>query len=160
MTITTTAPVSLGDVLAELRLVNPGRALPVSLGDADVRSLAGVASGPVGLSDLKGKSSYIPMTLTAHNAANAADSSVAGGTVSCSPSVSVTGGSGGYSYAWAFVTAAGCTLSAGNAPSCTVSHSYVKSAIGSAVATVRCTVTDATSHTQFIDVTASLDWGI
>lgn len=159
MTLPVTAPITLGQVLTELRTTNPGRALPISLGDADVRALAGIASGPISMTNLLGKSSYIPMTLTGFPASNSADSTTSGGTVACSPAITISGGSGGYTVSWAFVTPDGCTLVGGNSLSCTVSHTYVKTSIGGANATVRATVTDNTGHTQTIDVTATLDWG-
>lgn len=53
---TTTGTIALGDVLAELKLYNPSRALPISLGDADVRGLAGIPDpNDITLGDLRGK---------------------------------------------------------------------------------------------------------
>lgn len=56
MTLQSSNPISLGDVLNELKIANPSRALPIALGDSDVRSLAGVPSGNISLTDLLGKS--------------------------------------------------------------------------------------------------------
>lgn len=59
MPLPTTGPISFGDVREEL-----GRSSgPISLGDADVRALAGVSSGAISMSDLRGKSSDYGITL-------------------------------------------------------------------------------------------------
>jgi hypothetical protein len=52
MTLQTSGPISLGNVAVEL-----GRAstTTTSLGEASVRALAGIASGPISLSNLYGK---------------------------------------------------------------------------------------------------------
>jgi hypothetical protein len=61
MTLPTTGAISLGAVAAEL-----GRAAGTltSLGEASVRSLAGVASGAISLSNLYGKSTGTTITVT------------------------------------------------------------------------------------------------
>lgn len=53
MTLQSSPPISLGDVANEL-----GIALPLSLGDSRVLSLAGKSGPPISLSDLLGKSSH------------------------------------------------------------------------------------------------------
>lgn len=52
MALPSTGPISLGQVRAELGLSGP-----ISMGSGTVRSLAGVASGPISLYNLLGKSS-------------------------------------------------------------------------------------------------------
>lgn len=65
MTIPASGTISLvGHVLAELQIANPSRALPIKLTDADVRSLAGVASGTISLTDLRGKSAAHPQNFS------------------------------------------------------------------------------------------------
>lgn len=162
MTLPASGTISLGDVLTEIRIVTPARALPISLGDADVIALAGKAGLPVSLSDLYGKSSYIPMTLTGHNDASAAYTGGAGstGTVSCSPSVTVAGGSGGNTYTWSFTSNPdGLTLGNATAPACTVSFLYLRNDVGTGHAVLQCVVGDSTSHSATIGgVTADLSW--
>lgn len=158
--IALTAPISLTDVMAELRLVTPGRAYPISLGDADVRALAGIPSGPISLGDLKGKSSYIALSGAGVNASGFAASQFGAGTVSCSPSVTTSGGSGGNTYAWSFTSNPnGCALFSATSQTCGVSKAYANNANGSAGATLQCVITDNTAHTLTISgVTAYLEW--
>lgn len=160
MTLPVSGPISLGDVLTEIRRVTPSRALPISLGDADVRALAGKPSGPISLSDLYGKSSYIPMTLTATGDSRSYDSGAGAGLARGSLSVTVAGGSGGFTYLWEFTSGAGdAQLLASNTAICTVSRAYERDEIGSIDATLRCTVTDNTGHVAIADnVLLSLNW--
>lgn len=160
MTLPITGPITLTDVMNELRVVNPGRAYPIVLGDADVRALAGIASGPVSLTNLRGKSSYISMTITPTDGYGFGTSSTSGGIAICSPSISVTGGSGGYTYHWAFESnPSSCALSNATSLQCNVSHNYVKTANGSAGATLSCTVTDNTGHSVTRSgINALLEW--
>lgn len=63
MTLPTTGPMAFSQINLEL-----GRAsnTPISLGEAAVRGLAGVAAGVVGVAALRGKSSRYSHTITAH----------------------------------------------------------------------------------------------
>lgn len=160
MTLPASAPISLGDVLTEIRRINPSRALPISLGDADVRALAGKPSGPISLSDLYGKSSYIPMTLTATGDSRSFDSGAGAGLARGTLSVTVAGGSGGFTYLWEFTSGPndGQLLSS-NSSICTVARAYERDEIGTLDATLRCTVTDNTGHVAVADnVPLSLNW--
>lgn len=160
MTLPASGTISLTDVMNEIRLVNPGRAYPISLGDSDVRALAGVPSGAISLSNLYGKSSYIPMNVIGNNDAQSASSAGSGGTVTCHPSVSVTNGSGGYTYAWSFTSNPNsCSLGASTSAACNVSHSFTLNSNGSTSATLQCVVTDNTGHIVTASgITANLDW--
>jgi hypothetical protein len=159
MTLQASGVISLTDVMNEIRLVNAGRAYPISLGDADVRALAGVPSGAISLSSLYGKSSYIPMNVTGNSDSHGA-SSASGGTVTCHPSVSVTNGSGGYTYSWSFISNPNsCGLGASTSAACNVSHGYTTNANGGATATLQCIVNDNTGHVvTATGITAALDW--
>lgn len=111
--ITTTAPITLADVMTELRTVTPGRAFPISLGDADVRALAGVASGPISLTNLLGKSAYVAMSGSVPNRSDtAAINGSANYTKSVAVSVSVAGGLAPFSYAWSQVSGSGAVVPA------------------------------------------------
>lgn len=162
MTLPVSGSISLSDVLTELKVANPSRTVPIVMGDADVLALAGKSAPPVSISDLYGKSSYVAMTLTGHNATGNAYTGGGGstGTVSCSPSVSVAGGSGGNTYAWSFSSNPD-GLSLGNASSaaCTVSWLYLRNDIGSGHAVLQCVVGDSTGHSATVTgVTADLNW--
>jgi hypothetical protein len=162
MTLQASGTISLTDVMNEIRLVNPGRAYPISMGDADVRALAGVPSGPIGLSNLYSKSSYIPMNVTGNGDSHSAYSGVGGNSpVTCHPSVSVTNGSGGYTYSWSFTSnPQSCALNATTSAACNVSHTFSINANGTASATLQCIVTDSTGHSvTATGITADLDWG-
>jgi hypothetical protein len=161
MTLPASGTISLTDVMNEIRLVTPGRAYPISLGDSDVRALAGLPSGAISLSDLYGKSSYIPLNVTGNNSANSVSSAGGAGSVTCNPSVSVTGGSGGNTYAWSFTANPNsCALGLSTSAACTVSHGYTLNANGGANATLQCIVTDNTGHSVTASgITASLSWG-
>jgi hypothetical protein len=65
VTLPASGSISLSQILAELRIAVPGRALPIRLGDADVRTLAGVPSGAISLSNLRGKSAVTPVPINA-----------------------------------------------------------------------------------------------
>jgi hypothetical protein len=56
VTLPASFPLSMSQVLAELQLATPSRAYPISLHDTDVRTLAGVPSGAISMSNLLGKS--------------------------------------------------------------------------------------------------------
>lgn len=160
MTITATAPVTLADVMTELRLVTPGRAYPIALGDADVRALAGVASGPISLTDLLGKSSYIPMIVTPHNDSDFKLTNAGPVTLTCHPSVSVSQGSGGYTYLWEMTSSTNSpSLSGTTSAACTVSKSVAGFTAGDAQAVLRCTVTDNTGHVVITNgILGDLSW--
>lgn len=158
MTIPASGPISLTDVMNELRTSNAGRAYPISLGDSDVRALAGLPSGPISLGDLRGKSSYTPMTVTGHNADGTAFTTNGSGTASCSPSVTVTGGTDPKSYSWSFTSNPdGCTLSSATLSACSVRHSYVKNQTGSLSATLQCQVSDGTATETASNIIATLN---
>lgn len=150
--IPASGPVTLGQVAAEL-----GIALPLSLGDARVRGMAGVPSGPISLGQLRGKSS---VSATGNNASGYAYAGATGGTVACSPSVTVTGGSGTIAYLWEFTSNPNaCALSASTSATCSVSHGYSKSTVGSASAVLRCTVSDGAGASVVVNnITADLSW--
>jgi len=159
MTIRSTPPISLGDVMAELRTANPGRQFPLSLGDADVRALAGVPSGPISLGNLYGKSAYIPMTGQGINDAATGNSSFSGGVVACYPGVQVNGGKDPKTFAWSITSGTGATLSSANSQYCTVSRTFMKNANGAVSLTLACLVTDATGQSITIgNVFADLEW--
>lgn len=156
------APISLGDVLTEIRRVNPARALPISLGDADVRALAGKPSGPISLSDLYGKSSYTPMTIVATD--GHASGITNGGpafTASAFVSVAVSSGDPGYFYLWEVLSVSddGFTFTNTTDAQCTVRHLIPQFGGYVGEAALRCRVTDSTGHVVYSNtVTASFNY--
>ncbi len=160
MTIRTTPPISLSDVMAELRTSNPGRAYPISLGDADVRALAGVPSGPISLSDLYGKSSYLPMTVTATASSDFKNSAASAGTVNGTAAANVSGGKGAKQYRWVVLSnPGGASISGTTSSQLGASKSYARYSTGSADVQARCDVTDETGATASSGVvTVSLTW--
>jgi len=153
---TPTGTIRMSDVNVELG--RPSNQ-PIRLSDSAVRNLAGVPGGTIRLSNLRGKSSYTPMTVTTYADYRSYMSTSSGGTASASPSVSVSGGSGGYSYSWSFISnPSGCSMSAGSAPSCSVKKNFVKYSGGSWSATVQCVVTDNTGHSVAVQVDCGADW--
>lgn len=162
MTLPVSGTISLSDVLAEIQRVTPGRSPTISLGDADVLNLAGKSGLPVSLSDLYGKSSYVPMTVMPHNDIRSSVSSASsGGTAIATPSVSVTNGSGGYTYAWSITSqTAVVTLSNASSASCTVSKSYSRYENSDFDVFLQCVVTDSTGHTVTVsNIEAYAAWG-
>jgi hypothetical protein len=162
VTLAASGAISLSDVLAEIRLVTPGRAATISLGDADVLALAGKSAMPVSLSDLYGKSSYVPMTVTPHSGISGnVSSSSSAGTASASPSVSVSNGSGGYTYAWS-ITSQSVTVTLSNATSatCNVSRNFPRYENAEFDVYLQCVVTDNTGHSVTVTgIEAYASWG-
>jgi hypothetical protein len=162
VTLPASGAISLSDVLAEIRLVTPARAATISLGDADVLALAGKGSMPISLSDLYGKSSYVPMSVIGNSDTAAPyDSSLANGTASASPSVSVSGGSGGYTYAWSITSQSRTVVLAGaTSPSCSVSFNYGRNSNGNFDVYLQCVVTDNSGHSVTVSgIEAYAVWG-
>lgn len=156
MTTPSSGAISLTDVMNELRIANPSRAYPISLGDTDVRALAGIPSGAISLSNLYGKSSF---TVTGNSNSSSSSSMSSAGTARCSPSVTVVGGAAPISYSWSFTSNPNtCTLSGANSVACTVGKAYVKNANGSASATLQCVVGDSAGNSRTVTASASLDW--
>lgn len=155
MTLPASGSISLSQVNVELGL--PANA-QISLTDAAVRTLAGVPSGPISLSNLYGKSSQF--TVNATSASNS-ELSTSNGTVTCFPSVSVSGGSGSFSYAWSFTSNPNnCALLDSTLATCRVSHSYTSHSNGSANAVLQCIVTDSTNGKTVTatGITATVSW--
>ena len=149
MTLPASGAISLTAVMNELRIANGGRAYPINLGDTDVRALAGVSSGTIGLSNLYGKSSYNQMVISGSGGSGYRDTALSGGTVSATVSLSVSSGNPGYTYSWAVWT---------QDPGMTVTTSFVGSTFGMSAtvsrhssgskgASLQVTITDSTGHT-------------
>lgn len=149
MTLPATGAISLSQVSVELG----GAAGSVrSLGETAVRNLAGVPSGAISMSSLRGKSAYTPMTVVGYDVY---DNDLATGTQYTDnwyPSVAVTaGGSGGFTYLWTFISNPNSfTLNVNNAATGRVSHVVSKFGFTGSC-TLNCRVTDSTG--AFVDRT-------
>lgn len=153
------SPISLGDVLVELRNANANRGYPISLGDADVRALAGKPSGDISLTDLYGKSAVSALTVTGNNDSGHAASTYSAGSVSAYPSVTIAGGSGTKTIQWSILSTTNSVelLNANNAQ-CQVRRSYTKNSTGNAIAYLRCVVSDSTGTVTVDNIVADLQW--
>jgi len=158
MTLPASGSISMSQVSVEL---GRGPGASTSLGESTVRSLAGKASGAVSMSDLRGKtfSTYTPMTATGNNAYASYPSDTSGGTATCSPSVTVSNGSGGYTYSWSFTSNPNnLVLSFATSFSCNVSITYTKLASWTKSAILQCVITDNTGHSITVsNISAVLD---
>lgn len=152
-------PFSLGDVLNELRSANPGRGFPISLGDPDVRALAGAPTGEISMWMLRGKSGISPLSARGVNDYAFQSSAGGNGTVTCRPSVVVSGGSGARRYAWSILsTNIGVVLSNADQPSCWVQKNYSRNSIGYITTYLRCVVSDDTGSVTVDNIVAELEY--
>lgn len=159
MTLPASGAISLSDVMAELKIANPARALPISLGHADVLALAGVAGPANSLSNLYGKSAAAALTVTA---ANDGPKFKATTGIGPAPTINATstpaGGSGSYSYAWTRVSGdAGITCNAPSAQNPTFSRANCANG-SDYIATWRVTVTD-TANSNTATATTDIEQG-
>lgn len=156
-----TGSLSADQIVTELRVANPGRARLMGLQDADVRTLAGVASGPISFNDLRGKTSYTPMSGSVPNV-NDTDTinTAANHTHSTGIAVSRAGGIAPYSYAWTKLSGAG-TVNAANSASTTADFVVSRFAVpGDTMQLVaQCVVTDSTGATLTRSGTITLTLG-
>lgn len=160
MALPASGTISLALVLAELQKTNAGRSLPISLGDTDVRTLAGVPSGAISLTSLYGKSNGSALSAAITNGSATYSSISSGGTAICNPGVTASGGTPGYTYLWSFTSNPNsCTLGSSTSTSCSVSKAFSQNAQGGASAVLQCIITDSASGTiTKTGITATLSW--
>jgi hypothetical protein len=162
VTLPASGAINTAQLLAELQSKNPARQYPLSILDSDVLAMIGKSGPPVNFpADFYGKTAGgDAVVVSSADGVGSYDSTYSGGTPSCNPSVSASGGSGGYTYAWVFTSNPnGCALANATSAACNVSNSYAKGANGSASATLQCTVTDSTGHAVVKSgITATLNW--
>ena len=167
MTLPTGGTMSFGDILNELRIANPGRGLPISLNDSDVRALAGKPSGTVSFSDFYGKSAQPPtqpiptLTASAFGDDTYQNNTDTAGSIGATSVTSVQGGQPPYSYSWT-ITARGGGITFGplNQPSLTGSYSYQRLSSGTTSFTAYCTIADSAGNSVVTNtVTSSMTWG-
>jgi hypothetical protein len=147
------ASVSLSQVNVELSRASGAY---ITMNDAAARTLAGVSTTSgvsYSMDNFRGKSAYTPMTIAK---SDVNDTDIATGTAYTGrwyPSVVVqSGGSGGFTYAWTFVSnPGGFTMPTANLAQAQVSHTVSKFGY-SGTATLNCAVTDNTGHTVNVTV--------
>jgi len=154
---TPTGTIRFSDINAELgRPWNQA----INLNDPAVRALAGRPNGAIDFGSLRGKSNYTPMSVTANEDYASYSAATNGGTAFARPSVSVSGGSGGYTYAWSFTSnPQNAALALANSAQCSVSRPFGKYSNGSFSATLQCVVQDNTGHVVTVSsIGCGADW--
>jgi hypothetical protein len=132
-----------------------GLALPLSITNSSVLTLAGAAALPISLSQLLNK------TRTAALGANAPGITVtkgaAGtGTVSGSSTAAVTGGVAPFAYAWSRVSGdASMTVTNGATATATISRSCADLSVNTAI--YQCAISDSAAHSITITINVELD---
>lgn len=156
MTLPSTGAISMDMVADELGISASG----LSLNDSRVRNLAGRPSGAISFSDLRGKSAYTPMSLSASDIYTLTDSRYGAGTAVGYPTVYVTNGLAPFSYQWTITSqSGGVGITDSNQARCTIFHSFAANVTGRATAVLSCTVTDATGRQATVsNVSALLEW--
>jgi hypothetical protein len=100
-----------------------------------------------------------PLSVTAMNDFASANTQFGGGSVTCSPSVQITGGVDPKTCAWSVLSnPRGAAVGLSTGPSVTVRFTYTTNSTGSATVTLRCTVTDGAGTQRTVDVTGNLEW--
>lgn len=132
----------------------------ISLGESAVRTLAGVASGAIAMSNLRGKSA---MSVSANDVSGSAGGFAQAGSVSTSgssPNTTVTGGTSPYTYAWTHIsTASGNTPGISNASSANPLWSATVTDGEESVSTWRVTATSSGGGSSASDqITVTLTW--
>lgn len=146
MTLPASGSISTGQIMAELRITNPGRAYPLSTLDSDVLALSGKTAPPVTMpNDFWGKSAaafagHIP-TVQMNGQSNPGSSYTEVATVTAS----ISGGSAPFNYVWSHVSGSG-TVDSVNSSSSTVRMPVARfSESGEKITqVVQCVVTDGT----------------
>lgn len=160
MTLPLSGPISLSDVLTELRVANPMRGYPISLADDDVLLLAGKNSLPVNLpSDFYGKSGYVRMVSSMGNVDMYAPSGNTGAVYNQSNDITmnIAGGLAPYVYSWSKISGDG-TVDSVNSATSTVRIPVQRFGSPGDFSTmmVQCVVTDARGNTERNQATVTL----
>lgn len=95
-----------------------------------------------------------------NDASTERDSSNGSGTARCAPSVTVTSGTGPYTYTWSVdAKTGGCTFGSNGTAGYEVLRAYNKNTSGAASATLSCLITDSLGQRYNVtNITATLTW--
>jgi hypothetical protein len=145
MTLPASGPISMAQIAAELGVAAAG----INLNAANVRSLGG---GATNLNAFHGKSNLAPLTCLV-NDATAIRGANNTGTVTASTTAVASGGSGGYTYAWTFLS--GTSF---GTPGAVATASFTKSVSPGSefIGNYQCTVTDSGGRTASDTCTITL----
>lgn len=155
MTLPTSGPLSLSDVLAELQLANAARGEPIALGDADVLALAGLPGPAIGLSDLYGKSSQGAGGAFSVSAPDARAYVLGHATgVTAYSQATASNAVGAVSWNWAYVSGDLMALGGAQTSQASFSHEVLPGESYSAVYSV--TGTDSAGHVASAQITVDL----
>lgn len=144
-------PIGLNDVAAELGISS----VNLSLSDSRVRALAGIPSGSIGLQDCEHKSAIMSAAIGGNQSGSGTSTSNVF-SLTCTP----TGGTGPYTYSWAYGSQGGTgTISIGSPSSASTGITLSTSGgLGSAIScNVQCTVHDSAGH-MCTSNAAALSW--
>lgn len=139
-----TGTITMDQVRIELGIAQAG----VNLNLASIRTLASVGGSgtSISMSQLRGKSAYTPMTVSGNDDAITDYSTGTAYTHYLYPSVNVSGGSGGYTFAWSFIAQNGASIiGSTTSQSINVGHSVSKFGYTGSC-TLQCVITDNTAH--------------
>lgn len=149
MTLPSTGPISLANVNVELGLSSTTN---ISLNQTNVRTLAGISSGTISLSNLRGKSNAPTITISPSSLYTSR--SGGGSATSAAATGSGSGGAGGYTYAWTYVSGDSYTINSSASASTTFTTTLISGAFKSGV--YRCTVTSG-GVTATADITVEFE---
>ena len=131
---------------------------PISLGEAAVRTLAGVPGGPISFVNLRGKSNIPGLSVSAVNvtANDAGFGSTGPVGPTGTPNTTPSGGVGPYTYSWARISGStvpgASSLTAQNPTWSAGSVNFTQTAIW------RVTVTDSLGATAMAEISVTLTW--
>ena len=161
MALPSSGPLSLADIQTEFGGGNPislseyyaggGLVPPGTTGTYG----AVPSSGEISIRNFYGTSAAVPLSIII-SPSNIANTRTGSGSITSDPATGIaSGGSGGYSYAWTFISGNSYTI---NTPStATTSFTTFLSAGQIKSGVYRCTVTDSSAATAFADITVELE---
>lgn len=157
MTLQASGAISLGNVDVEL---GQTATTPISMGSGSPRTLAGVPSGAISMSNFYSKSNGTALTVSASPAnPSATRATNTTGSVSVNSTATATGGSGtGFTYSWAYVSGTSFTITNGGTATATFSTTVAPN--DNFVGVYRCTATDSiggAGHTNTVDSNVQLN---
>lgn len=147
MTLPATGSISMSQVATELGISQTG----LSLNDARVRALAGVLSGPISFSNLRGKTK---LSVTA-NSVYATNNTGITGPISGNSAATPVGGTAPYTYSWVFVSGTSFTLENSATATATFSRTVSPGDVWSAI--YRVTVTDVNGISAMANISVNLN---